>query len=174
MTMLAARAAFCSAVVVTALLVNSTLLPRLALPGATPNLVLLAVVAFALAYGRLTGAVVGFAAGLAVDLVPPAVTAVGRWALVLCLVGYVAGAAGRAGRRLWASLAIVGVATVATLVLFAASGELAGDGVVPWSAVAHLVPFAVLYNACLAPVVVVGLLSLTRRLDSAPRGGRAR
>ena len=45
---------------------------RLPLPGATPDLLLLVVVALALAYGPGFGLVCGFGAGLAADLVPPA------------------------------------------------------------------------------------------------------
>ena len=41
---------------------------------------------------------VGFAAGLALDLAPPADHLAGRWALALVVVGYVAGRARRDGR----------------------------------------------------------------------------
>ena len=61
------------------------------LPGATPDLVLLVVVALALADGPGFGCAVGFAGGLLLDLVPPADGTVGRWALVLTLVGWLAG-----------------------------------------------------------------------------------
>ena len=56
-----------------------------------PNLALLVVVAAALVRGPEFAAVLGFAAGLAVDLAPPADRVAGRWALALVVVGYLAG-----------------------------------------------------------------------------------
>jgi uncharacterized membrane protein len=48
--------------VVTALLLQSTVLARLPLPGGVPDLLLVLVVAFALVEGPLSGAVTGFVA----------------------------------------------------------------------------------------------------------------
>ena len=65
-----------------------------------PNLCLLVVVAAALTRGPQFAAVLGFGAGLALDLAPPADHIAGRWALALVVVGYVAGRVtpGRTGR----------------------------------------------------------------------------
>ncbi|MCX8526745.1 MAG: hypothetical protein ORN20_01230, partial [Candidatus Nanopelagicales bacterium] len=49
-----------------AVIVQVTLLTRLGLPGATPDLVVVTVVALALALGRLPGAIAGFGAGVLV------------------------------------------------------------------------------------------------------------
>ncbi len=62
--------------------------------GFAPDLVLLVVVAAALAAGHAgpgTGAVVGFIAGLLVDLAPPAEHLAGRSALALLVAGYLVG-----------------------------------------------------------------------------------
>jgi rod shape-determining protein MreD len=86
----AGRVLFAVVLLVVALAVQVSVLARLPLPGATPDLVLLAVVALALAHGPGFGLVAGFAAGLGSDLVPPADHAVGRWALVLTLARHLA------------------------------------------------------------------------------------
>lgn len=58
--------------IVVALVVQVSVLARLQLPGAVPDLVLLTVVALALAYGPVSGSLIGFTAGLLADLAPPA------------------------------------------------------------------------------------------------------
>ena len=65
---------------------------RIAFPGGTgPDLVLLAVAALALAGGPMTGSLIGFWAGLALDVAPPGSHFVGQNALVFCLIGYACG-----------------------------------------------------------------------------------
>ena len=71
-----------------ALVLQVTLVSRLPIPGAAPDLVLLVLVGVALRGGPETGLIAGFGAGLALDALPPADHAIGRWALVLCLIGY--------------------------------------------------------------------------------------
>lgn len=165
------RAAFCLVVLATAVIAQVTLVSRMPLPYATPDLVLLAVIGFALAYGRVPGALIGFGTGLAVDLVPPGVTAVGRWALVLCLVGYVIGLAREVARPLPVTLGLVAGASAGALVLFAALGEVLGEARVDWPAVADLMPFSVAYDVALAPLLVLGIVGVTRRLGDHPAGG---
>lgn len=62
------------ALVVVALVIQVSVLARLHLPGAVPDLVLLTVLALALVYGHVGGALVGFGAGLLSDLAPPPTT----------------------------------------------------------------------------------------------------
>jgi len=64
---------------------------QLALGGVVPDLALLIVVAAAIARGPSYGALLGFAAGLTLDVAPPADHTMGRWALALAVVGYLAG-----------------------------------------------------------------------------------
>jgi rod shape-determining protein MreD len=88
----ALRAAGVSALLLLAALTQGSLVARLPWPGpGEPQLAALAVLAVALAAGARAGAVCGFGAGLLLDLLPPATHAVGQWAFVLCLLGYVVG-----------------------------------------------------------------------------------
>ncbi len=74
-----------------ALVLQASVFSHLAVQGVVPDLVLLVVVAAGLAYGSEVGLVLGFGAGLLLDLAPPADHYAGRWALALMVVGYVAG-----------------------------------------------------------------------------------
>ena len=86
------------------ILVQLTVLDGLRLPGGgVPDLVLVLVAALALAQGPLAGLVIGFAAGLCLDLAPPGSALIGQYALVFCLVGWVAGCA-----MIWSALFAVG------------------------------------------------------------------
>jgi rod shape-determining protein MreD len=146
------------------LLLQTTVLSRLPLPGATPDLVLVLVVGLALVRGPLVGSLLGFAAGLLADL--GADRELGRTALVLALVGYAAGlAADQRGRSLvWSVLVVAGAATTAVTV-YALEGLLLGDaritGPTFWPALVGTVTYSVL----LTPVVVPGLRALARRSD---------
>ncbi len=74
------------------LLVQLTVLNGLRLPrGGVPDLVLVLVAALAVAEGPLTGLIVGFAAGLCLDLAPPGSALVGQYALVFCVTGWAVG-----------------------------------------------------------------------------------
>ncbi len=151
------------------LVVQVTFLSRLPLPGATPDLVLLAVVALALAHGPGFGLVAGFGAGLATDLVPPADHAIGRWALALCLVGYAAGLLHSETRRsAFLPLLVVGVAAAGSLLVFAGTGVLVDDPNVSWPAVSELLPSAVAYDVLLSPFAVSAVLALVRRVEPDP------
>lgn len=162
----ATRAALAAAVVLLAIALQLTFLTRLGLPGATPDLVLVAVVALALAHGPGFGLVTGFAAGLMVDLVPPADHEIGRWALVLALVGYAAGMARRENRRsAFVPVVVVAAAAAASVLLYAAVGAVIDDPQVTWVAVSALVPSAVLYAVVLSPFVVSAVLALVRRVE---------
>ncbi|GAA4910046.1 rod shape-determining protein MreD [Streptomonospora salina] len=83
------KATVSALLVLAAVLVQTALVNRLPLPwGVAPDLVLLVVVGIALWSSPAAGAVTGFAAGLAVDVLPPADHEIGRTALLLCLAGY--------------------------------------------------------------------------------------
>lgn len=163
------RLALAVALLGTALAIELAVLAPLPLPGATPDLVLLVVVALALAWGPQPGAILGFAAGLALDLVPPADHPVGIWAFVLCLAGYAAGlATDEAERSALVPLLVVAVTSAGTTLLFAGISSLTGDPRVTWALVAQVVPTAVLYDVALAPFVVPAVMALARRVDPEP------
>ncbi|WP_234372169.1 rod shape-determining protein MreD, partial [Streptomyces noursei] len=116
--------------VVVALVVQVCILARLQLPGAVPDLLLLVVVGLALVYGHVSGALIGFGAGLLVDLAPPADHAAGRYALVLCVIGYLVGLAKPENGQLRSAtgpMAMVVVAAVGSTLLYAGVGALVGD-----------------------------------------------
>ena len=160
------RVALTGVLVVVAIAVQVTFLSRLPLPGATPDLVLLVVVATALSGGPTVGLLTGFAAGLAVDLVPPADHEVGRWAFVLTVVGYLAGLAQAETRRsAFVPLAVVAAAAAGSVLLFAGLGALLDDPDVTWSAVSGLLPTAVVYDVVLSAFAVPAVLALSGRLE---------
>lgn len=164
-----ARIAVAVALLVVALAVQVTMLARLPLPGATPDLVLVTVVALALAYGPAYGLVAGFAAGLATDLVPPADGVIGRWAFVLTLVGYLAGLARLEIRRsAFVPLIVVSAAGAVSVLLFALLAAAAGDEHVTRGVAFGLVPTAVLYDVVLSPFVVPAVLVLAERVEPDP------
>lgn len=72
-----------------AVVLQVALAPHLALGRIVPNLLFLTVVTVALTRGPNAGCGVGFAAGLLLDLLGAG--PIGLWALVLCVVGYLAG-----------------------------------------------------------------------------------
>jgi rod shape-determining protein MreD len=165
----AGRVVLAVLLLVAALAVQVTVLARLPLPGATPDLVLLAVVSLALAHGPGFGLVAGFAAGLASDLVPPADHAVGRWALVLTVVGYFAGLAqGETRRSAFVPLFVVAVSAAASVLLYAGLGALIDDPHITWPAVTEILPTAVLYDVVLSAFVVPAVLRLADRFEPDP------
>ena len=74
-----------------AVLIELTLLSRLGIPGATPDIVVVIVVAIAFATGPIQGATAGFAAGILLDLSPSSDTLVGVNAIIYLIIGFAAG-----------------------------------------------------------------------------------
>jgi rod shape-determining protein MreD len=166
------RALMSCVIVVVAVVVQLTVLNRLPLPGgAPPDLVLLAVVALALTGGSMQGMVLGFAAGLALDIAPPASHVIGQYALVLCLVGYLCGKlAGELDRSVWFPLAAVAGGAVGGAALYAAVGMILGDPRITWPAMRHVLPPSVIYDVLLSPFVLYGMMRAARWVTGAARG----
>ncbi|MFD5399014.1 rod shape-determining protein MreD [Streptomyces sp. NPDC127097] len=160
--------------VVVALVIQVTILARLQLPGAVPDLLLLVVVGLALVYGHVGGALVGFCAGLLADLAPPSDHAIGRYALVLCVIGYAAGLTKpESGRHRSATLPLIvvlGAAIVSTL-MYAGVGALVGDTAARHVGIVGLLLSATLYDLLLAPFVVPLVMALARRTEGEPLTG---
>src|SRR3954469_22657726 len=91
------RSLFAVAMVLTALLLQAVVVNRIELPGSGPDLLVLIVVAFALGAGPTYGVLLGFLAGLAADVLPPADHTLGRLALAYAVIGYLAGLGEDAG-----------------------------------------------------------------------------
>ncbi|GAA2433715.1 rod shape-determining protein MreD [Streptomyces lavendulocolor] len=157
--------------VVVALVVQVCILARLQLPGAVPDLLLLVVVALALVYGHVSGALIGFGAGLLVDLAPPADHAAGRYALVLCVIGYLVGLAKPENGQLRSAtgpMAMVVVAAVGSTLLYAGVGALVGDTAARHVGLVSLLITAVVYDLLLAPFTVPLIMALARRAENDP------
>ncbi|MEU5996909.1 rod shape-determining protein MreD [Streptomyces sp. NPDC047197] len=162
-----------STLVVVALVIQVSVLARLQLPGAVPDLVLLTVLGLALVYGHVGGALIGFGAGLLADLAPPADHAAGRYALVLCVVGYLAGLAKPETGRLrsaTAPLVVVVGAAIGSTLLYAGVGALVGDTAARHVGLGGLLFTAALYDLLLAPFTVPLIIALARRAENDPLG----
>ncbi|MGV9880917.1 rod shape-determining protein MreD [Streptomyces sp. NPDC003006] len=159
--------------VVVALVIQVSVLARLQLPGAVPDLVLLTVLGLALVYGHVGGALIGFGAGLLSDLAPPADHAAGRYALVLCVVGYLAGLAKPDSGRLRSAtgpLVVVVGAAIGSTLLYAGVGALVGDTAARHVGLGGLLFTAALYDLLLAPFTVPLIIALARRAENDPLG----
>jgi rod shape-determining protein MreD len=156
-----------AAAVTAALALQVSVLPRLHLPYAEPDLVLLAVLALSAVWGPNLGGPAGFLAGLAVDLAPPSVTAAGRHAIVLTLVGALAGrAAAEAHRSALRTSLLAGLYAGAATLGNAVLGTLLGEGGTLSSAGLFQGTLAcALYTAVATPLVLPGLSALARRAD---------
>jgi rod shape-determining protein MreD len=169
------------ATVAVAVIVQVTILDRIAFPGGTgPDLVLLTVAALALAGGPLAGSLIGFLAGLALDVAPPGSHLVGQNALVFCLVGYFCGLAAERpsgdgvpeqGHTALFEIVITAAGAVVGEALAVLLGVMLSDPRVTWPAVKHVLPVAVVYDVVLAPFVLFGVAAVLR-LAGAPRGAR--
>lgn len=155
----------CTALLLTAYLVQITVLTRLPLPGATPDLVVVTLVALALAYGPMTGAVCGFVAGLVVAAAPPADGPLGLTALLYLIVGAVTGAVIDPRDRTVPILSgIVGLSAGGVVLATAAFSSVLGSDRVVWSTVPGIALTAFLYAVILAPFVVPGVDLLVRKV----------
>ncbi|MGW1886489.1 rod shape-determining protein MreD [Streptomyces sp. NPDC001970] len=157
--------------VVVALVVQVSVLARLHLPGAVPDLLLLVVLALALVYGHVSGALIGFGAGLLADLAPPADHAAGRYALVLCVIGYLAGLVRPETRRLTSAtgpMLVVVAAAVGSTLLYAGVGALVGDTAARHVGLGSLLFTAAVYDLLLAPFTVPLIMALARRAENDP------
>ncbi len=157
------------ALLLTALVVQLGFASRLHLPGATPDVVLVTLVALAMRNGSLHGCVAGFLTGLSLDLAPPSDHAVGRWALVLCLVGYLAGLFDDGvDRSALFPVGVVASASVLTTLAYSALGAVIGEPGATWSMVARVLPWAVIYDVVLTPFVFLVVAGLATRVAPDP------
>jgi rod shape-determining protein MreD len=132
--------------------------------GVVPNLALIVVVAAAIARGPQFGAVVGFVAGLLLDLAPPADHVAGRWALALVLAAILAGRVRADARRSpIAGLATVAVCSFVATSVFALSGVVLGDHTLPAGERMQVIGIALLWDVVVAPLLLPGLMALFER-----------
>lgn len=156
--------------IIFAVTVEVTVLTRLPLPGATPDLVTVTVVALALSLGAAPGAVLGFCAGLAVDIAPPSDDPVGVTALILTAVGYAVGlVASPEERSAWTSVGIAAAACAGTTLAFGLVTSLIGSPRVRWEDMGVLLVTTAAYGALLAAFMVPITLRLMAAVRSSSR-----
>jgi rod shape-determining protein MreD len=150
-------------VIVLAVILQVAVFNLFSVNGVVPNLALVVVVAAAIARGPQFGAVVGFTAGLLLDLAPPADHVAGRWALALVLVAVLAGRVRADARR----SPIAGLATVAVCSFIATSVFVLGDHALPAGEMMQVIGIALLWDVVVAPLLLPGLMALFERTRSA-------
>jgi rod shape-determining protein MreD len=156
-----------AATVLTALLLQDTVISTLPLPGAAPDLLLVLVVAYALVEGPLSGMTTGFVAGLLADSL--ADHALGRLALVYAVVGYATGfIEDDTERSTLVPFLAVAAGAVGGVLIFAGEGMLLGDPRVTIHAVGRSLVSSVPYSVVLTPFVVPVLNVLVRRMEPDP------
>jgi rod shape-determining protein MreD len=155
-----------AAVLVVAVLLQSTVLARLRLAGVRPDLLVLAVVAVAMASDATTGAVFGFAAGLVADLLFD--LPIGVSALVYVAVGFAIGQVGVyvTSSRPLVHLALAGAASLASV--WCCGLLLRVFDLSSWAAVTRSGPLVALYNLLLTPFVYPVVRALTERVPARP------
>lgn len=149
-----------------ALVLQVSLFPHVAWQGIVPNLCLLVVVGAALTRGAQFAAVLGFLAGVSLDLAPPADHVAGRWALALVVVGYVAG-------RVRQDVKPTAVAVVVTVAassfigtsVFALTGLLLRDPVIDIAELLQVILVAVLWDVLLTPFVLPLVMRMFQQLE---------
>ena len=162
--MILRRVLLCGALILLAVILEVTVLAPLSFPGATPSLVLVVVAALAFAFGPVTGSACGFAAGLILDLAPPASGTIGISALILTVIGYLLGRVFESDDRpLAVAVVLTSAAAAAAVLAGAALGGLLGNPRVQWSDVPVMLITAALYAAILA----LPIIPLVRRLARA-------
>jgi rod shape-determining protein MreD len=162
----ALRGAVAFAAVSLALVLQVSVFPHFSWDGIVPNLCLLVVVAAALTRGPQFAAVLGFVAGVGLDLAPPADHIAGRWALALVLVGYVAGRVRQDVRPTpTAVVATVAASSFVGTSVFALSGVLLGDAAPGVPGLLEVIAIALLWDVALTPFVLPAVMTMFRRLE---------
>jgi rod shape-determining protein MreD len=153
-------------VVSLALVLQVSLFPHFAWQGIVPNLCLLVVVGAALTRGPQFAVVLGFLAGVVLDLAPPADHLAGRWALALVIVGYVAGRVRQDVKP--TAVAVVGTVAASSFIgtsVFAITGMLLRDPLLDVSQLLQVILVAVLWDVLLTPFVLPPVMTMFNRLQ---------
>lgn len=140
-------------VVVSMVVVQTTIFPHLRIAEVAPDLALLATVAVAYRAGPETGACVGFAAGLAVDLflrTPLGLSAL-AWALTGYGIGVLEGGLLRSSR--WIAPVLGGLGGLVGGTIFVLVGALVGQEQLFSAHAVRVVLIVSVYDALLAPFV---------------------
>jgi rod shape-determining protein MreD len=158
------RNALVAVVVLVAVTAQVAVFSLFSVNGVVPDLALIVVVAASIARGQQFGVVVGFLAGLLVDLAPPSDHVAGRWALSLVVVAILAGRVrGDARRNPLAGLATVAGCSFVGTSLFALSGLVLDDHALPVGQMVEVIGIGVLWDVVMAPLLLPLLLVVLER-----------
>jgi rod shape-determining protein MreD len=156
------------AVIVTALLLQTTVFPKLTMFGVKPELLYLVTVVFAGLRGPAEGAIVGFVSGLAQDFMLN--TPKGITALTLTLLGYTVGLARQyitSPSPLLPAI-LVAMGTAAGVAFHQGVAFLLGEEEGPFGYIARVVLLTAVYGAILTPI----FYPVLRRAAAATTTGR--
>jgi rod shape-determining protein MreD len=163
--MSALRGLLLALLVTVAVTLQVAVLGYVSIDGVVPNVALLLVVVAALVRGPQFAAVLGFGAGLVLDLAPPADHIAGRWALALVVVGYLAGRVRQDARRsTLAALMTVAACSFVGTSLFALSGLVLRDDALPVGHMFKVIAISVVWDVAITPFVLPLLSAALRRL----------
>ncbi|ONH61184.1 rod shape-determining protein MreD [Frankia sp. CcI49] len=151
------------ALLAVAVVLQVSVVARLGAPLGRPDLVIVLLAIIALIEGPLLGAVLGFVIGLLADLMSTHV--LGQTALVLCLVGYLAGLVMNAAERsITVPLATVGAAAVFGTLGNAAATAILGDAALTGAQALERAAAAGLYAVLVTPFLFPIATAASRRL----------
>jgi rod shape-determining protein MreD len=155
-----------SLVILTALILQTTVLPHVALFRVAPDLLLVVVISVALARGPSAGAVAGFAGGVLRDLLLDAPT--GLSALAYLSVGYVVGAILPYVQSSSVTVPLLGVfaGSLAGTAFYDVLALLLGVRAQPLNRMAQVVVLTAIYNTLLVPFAY----PVVRWVTADPRG----
>jgi len=141
-------------VILTALIIDLSVLSRVRVAGTMADLMLLLAIAAGITGGPVRGAVVGFVSGMAVDLFLQ--TPLGLSALVFSIVGYAVGTAesGILRSSWWIPVLTAFVASAAGELAFAVMGSVVGDTHLVMSRLLVIIVIVGAMNALLAPLTI--------------------
>jgi rod shape-determining protein MreD len=162
------RNALVALVVLVAVTAQVAIFSLFSVNGVVPDLALIVVVAASIARGQRFGVVVGFFAGLLLDLAPPADHVAGRWALALVVVGILAGRVRSDARaNPLAGLATVAMCSFVGTSVFALSGLVLDDHALPVGQMVEVIGISVLWDVVVAPLLLPVLMILLERTRAA-------
>jgi rod shape-determining protein MreD len=141
-------------VVISALVLQLALAPRLQLQGVSADFMLLMGLAAVMVAGLERGIVTAFVFGMAFDLVLQ--TPLGLSALVYCLTAYLVGSViGGVGKTGWyVDVVTLASATAVAVSMYALGARMFGEPWLPPRRLASIIVVEALFNALLAPVAL--------------------
>jgi rod shape-determining protein MreD len=157
-----------TAVILAALLLQTTVLAEIRLLGARPELIYLVTIVFAMLEGPPSGAVTGFVGGMAQDFLlnqPKGITA-----LTLTLLGYTIGLLRQyiVSPSSLLPIFLVAVGTFIGVVFYGVVSFLLGQLDTPWIYLIRVAALSAAYNAILTPIA----FPILRRLAEGSRSQR--